>query len=360
MKIVNHRLVKDDGTAYPFRSTPNQGGVIKPRWLVMHYTAGGSASESIGWLANPDAKASAHIVIGKDGSITQMVDFNRRAWHAGDSKWKDVDGLNGHSIGIELDGYGFLGKSSPWKFRSTTIPDSDVMVATHKFGSPSGGWPKYPQKQLDAALELAKLLVQTYKLEDVIGHDDISPGRKQDPGPAFNMATFRAAALAGTGSPATADVQPAPSGPRFRVTTVLNVRSGPDANAAPVAGSPLQANTFVRGLQDAGGWKRVQAEGSGVVGWVNAKFVEAVATPPFTVTTTLNIRDAADGNAAPVAGSPLPVGTVVEELENQGSWKKVSVQGSVNGRTGIVGWVAARFLQPAAFPVNGVNEGAQV
>jgi N-acetylmuramoyl-L-alanine amidase len=143
MKIANHRLVHDDGTPYAFRDTPNKGGVITPRWLVMHYTAGGSASESIGWLANPDAKASAHVVIAKDGTVTQMVDFNRRAWHAGESTWKGVDGLNGHSIGIELDGFGFLGNAGPgkWKFRSTSIPDSEVVVATHKLGKPSGGWP---------------------------------------------------------------------------------------------------------------------------------------------------------------------------------------------------------------------------
>lgn len=358
MKIVNHRLVRDDGTPYPFRSTPNQGGTLNPRWLVMHYTAGGSASESIGWLANPDAKASAHIVIAKDGSITQMVDFNRKAWHAGESTWKGVDGLNSYSIGIELDGFGYLGKTGPgqWKFRSTSIPDSEVVVATHKHGSPTGGWPRYPKAQLDAALELAKLLVRTYKLEDVIGHDDISPGRKQDPGPAFDMAGFRAAAMAGTG--ASAQTQPA-SGPRFRVKTTLNVRSGPGGSNPTVAGSPLQPDTYVRGQEDRDGWKRIVAEGSGVSGWVSAQYLEAVSVPLFTVTTTLNIRSGPSGSDAPVAGSPLPAGTVVEGLQDQGDWKRVAVQGNVNGRTGIVGWVAAKYLQPAVIPVTNIAQPAE-
>ncbi|HEX6911025.1 MAG TPA: N-acetylmuramoyl-L-alanine amidase, partial [Longimicrobium sp.] len=348
MKIVNHRLVRDDGTPYPFKDTPNKGGTITPRWLVMHYTAGGSAQESISWLANKDAKASAHIVIARDGSITQMVDFNRRAWHAGESTWKGVDGLNGHSIGIELDSFGFLGSAGPgkWKFRSTSIPDSEVVVARHKFGSPSGGWPRYPQKQLDAALELARLLVKTYGLEDVIGHDDISPGRKQDPGPAFDMAGFRAAAM---GAPADTDddkPQPAPTGGRFRVKTTLNVRSGPGSSNPTVAGSPLSAGTLVRGHEDRDGWRRITVEGGSAAGWVSAQFLEAAPAALFTVTTTLNIRGGPSGGDAPVPGSPLATGTVVEGLQDQGNWKRVAVQGTVNGRSGIVGWVAARFLQP--------------
>lgn len=362
MKIVNHRLVRDDGTPYPFRATPNQGGTLTPRWLVMHYTAGGSASESINWLANPDAKASAHVVIAKDGSITQMVDFNRKAWHAGESTWKGVTGLNSHSIGIELDGFGFLGNAGPgkWKFRSQSIPDSEVIVATHKFGTPKGGWPRYPQKQLDVALEMAALLVKTYRLEDVIGHDDISPGRKQDPGPAFDMAAFRAAAMAGGSapapSPAPADPGTSVPAPRFRVKTTLNVRSGPGTSNPTVAGSPLAAGTFVRGARDEGGWKQVTAEGSGVAGWVSAQFLEPAPVSLFTVSQTLNIRGGPSASDAPVPGSPLPAGTIVEGLQDQGDWKRVAVQGTVNGRDGIVGWVAARFLQPAVIPVTGIGE----
>ena len=362
MKIVNHRLVREDGSAYPFKDTPNKGGNITPRWLVMHYTAGGSAQESISWLANKDAKASAHIVIAKDGSITQMVDFNRRAWHAGESTWKGVDGLNGHSIGIELDGFGFLGNAGPgkWKFRNTSIPDSEVIVARHKFGSPNGGWPKYPQKQLEVALELAKLLVKTYRLEDVIGHEDISPGRKQDPGPAFDMAGFRAAAmstpLVAAGPQPAAGTRAAGTGGRFRVKTTLNVRSGPGSSNPTVAGSPLAAGTFVRGQRDEGGWKQITAEGSSVAGWVSAKFLEPAPIALFTVSTTLNVRGGPSTGDAPVPGSPLPAGTVVEGLQDDGDWKRIAVQGTVNGRGGIVGWVAARFLQPSVIPVSGIGQ----
>lgn len=372
MKIVNHRLVKDDGTPYPFRDTPNRGrkgdknAPVKHRWLVMHYTAGGSASESINWMANPDADASAHIVIAKDGSITQMVPFNVVAWHAGESEWKGVKFLNGHSIGIELDGFGFLGNAGPgkWKFKSKSIPDSEVVVATHKFGKPKGGWPKYPQKQLDVALELAALLVKTYGLEDVIGHDDCSPGRKQDPGPSFDMAAFRAAAMAG-GTLTDVSPAPAPAGnadpaaARFRVKTTLNVRSGPGTANATVSGSPLAPGTFVRGGAEQDGWKQVTAEGSGVAGWVSAQFLEPAPLALFSVSTSLNIRGGPSAGDAPVPGSPLPAGTIVEGLQDQGDWKRVAVQGTINGRSGIVGWVSARFLQPALIPVSGIGQPAE-
>lgn len=359
MKIVNHRLVRDDGTPYPFKDTPNKGGAIKPRWLVMHYTAGGSAQESITWLSDKRAKASAHVVIARDGSITQMVDFNRRAWHAGTSTWKGVKGLNSASIGIELDGYGFLGNAGAgkWKFRGTVIPDSEVLVGTHKLGTPRGGWARYPRPQLEVALELAKLLVKTYGLVDVIGHDDISPGRKQDPGPAFDMPAFRAGCM---GTPAAAPSAPgapaSPGGPRFRVTTSLNVRTGPGASNATVAGGPLAAGTLVRGGQDQDGWKQVTAEGSGVAGWVSARFLEPAPQALFTVTAaTLNVRGGPGASNATVPGSPLPEGTVVEGLEDDGGWKRVAVQSAQNGHTDIVGWVATRFLQPAVIPVSGVG-----
>jgi N-acetylmuramoyl-L-alanine amidase len=362
MKIINHRLHHDDGTPYPFRASPHKGPAIKPRWLVIHYTASANASGAISWFEDPQSKVSAHIVIAKDGTITQCVPFNLKANHAGKSEWKDVKtGLNSHSIGIELDGYGYLGEIGPgkWKFGSKAIPDSDVIVATHKHGSPKGGWPRYPQAQLDAAQELGKLLVKEYGLEDVIGHDDISPGRKQDPGPAFPMESFRAACKQ-QGAPGTGTVTPAPQGglkpiARFRVKTSLNVRSGPGAGNPGVAGSPLQPGTVVRGTEDQAGWKRITAEGSGVSGWVSAQFVEPIPTELFTViASSLNVRSGPAGTNPTVSGSPLSKDTIVQELEEGNGWKRIVSLGA----TQVTGWVNAQFLAPTVIPVDGVGQPA--
>ena len=360
MKIINHRLHHDDGTPYAFRASPHTGPVIKPRWLVMHYTASANAAGAITWFADPQSKVSAHIVIARDGTITQCVPFNRKANHAGKSSWKGVEGLNSHSIGIELDGYGYLGEIGPgkWKFSGRAIPDSDVVVATHKFGSPRGGWPKYPQAQMDAAQELARLLVKEYGLEDVIGHDDISPGRKQDPGPSFPMESFRAAARQ-QAAPGGGAVVTAPQGlkpiARFRVKTTLNVRGGPGAGNPTVAGSPLQPNTIVRATEDQAGWKRITAEGSSASGWVSAQFLEPIPTELFTViASSLNVRSGPAGTNPTVQGSPLSKDTVVQELEEGNGWKRVVSLGAAQ----VTGWVSAQFLSPTVIPVDGVGQPA--
>lgn len=360
MKIINHRLHHDDGTPYAFRTVPGTGPVIKPRWLVMHYTADGGSS-ALNWFASPSntAKVSAHIVIARDGTITQCVPFNRKANHAGPSEWKGVKGLNSHSIGIEMVGYGIVeGGPGNWKAGGKTIPDSEVLRATHKFGKPTCGWTKYPQAQLDAALELAKLLVKEYGLEDVIGHDDIAPGRKQDPGPAFPMESFRAAARQ---QPAPVDgiATPAPRGltpiARFRVKTTLNVRSGPSAGNPTVAGSPLQPDTVVRGTEDQAGWKRIAAEGSSVSGWVSAQFLEPIPAQLFTVTaSSLNVRSGPAGTNPTVPGSPLSKDTIVQELEQGSGWKRVVSLGA----TQVTGWVSEQFLSPTVIPVDGVGQPA--
>jgi N-acetylmuramoyl-L-alanine amidase len=359
MKIINHRLHHDDDTPYAFRTVPGTGPVIKPRWLVMHYTADGGSS-ALNWFASSSntQKVSAHVVIARDGNITQCVPFNRKANHAGPSEWKGVKGLNSHSIGIEMVGYGIVeGGPGSWRAGGKTIPDSEVLVATHKFGKPKGGWTRYPQAQLDAAQELAKLLVKEYGLEDVIGHDDIAPDRKTDPGPAFPMETFRAAALLkGTLGP---DAKPAPQGlkpiARFRVKTTLNVRSGPGSGNPTVAGSPLQPDTVVRATEDQAGWKRITAEGSSVSGWVSAQFLDPIPTELYTViASSLNVRSGPAGTNPTVLGSPLSKDTVVQELEEANGWKRIVSLGG----TQVTGWVSAQFLAPAVIPVPDVGQPA--
>jgi N-acetylmuramoyl-L-alanine amidase len=194
MRIVRHRLRHDDGSEVAFRGSPNQSAGLEPEFVVMHYTAGSSAESSIDWLTNPAARASAHVVVARDGSVTQLVPFNRQAWHAGRSQWENRTGLNRWSLGIELDNMGALerhvdGWHSAW---GVPVEAGQVMEAAHRNGGPVRGWHTFSLEQLHAAAEIANLLVRQYGLRDVIGHDDIAPARKTDPGPAFPMESFRA------------------------------------------------------------------------------------------------------------------------------------------------------------------------
>ena len=101
MEIKQHRL---KGSGITYQNTPYKGGGdLEHRYLVFHYTAGRSAQSSIDFLCTPEAKASAHVVIARDGAITQLAPFNIKTWHAGISQWNGLNGLNSYSIGIEMD-----------------------------------------------------------------------------------------------------------------------------------------------------------------------------------------------------------------------------------------------------------------
>lgn len=129
--------------------------------IVLHYTDMESAEAALVRLADPEAKVSAHYVVAMDGRVFQMVDDAMRAWHAGESHWRGVNGMNATSIGIEIDNGG------------------------HAHGSP-----EFPRAQMDAVLELTRALKEQYSIVDrnIIGHSDIAFLRKSDPGEKFDWA----------------------------------------------------------------------------------------------------------------------------------------------------------------------------
>jgi N-acetylmuramoyl-L-alanine amidase len=283
MKLIDHRLCQDDGTPYPFRESPNQGDTLQSRYLVMHYTAGPSAQHAVNWLTNTAASASAHLVIGRDGGITQLVRFDRVAWHAGKSLWNGLSGLNNYSIGIELDNAGPLTLSNgQWMaWFGTLYPPEQVIEAVHKHQADLRGWHLYTPEQLFVTLEVASLLVRQYQLLDVLGHDDIAPGRKTDPGPAFPMDSFRARVF-GRGDLGMPDEAPEPPKPVYATTTNLNVRNGPGSTYPIVPGSPLPRGARMEVLGTNGSWYQVDVLDTvnGVMdlqGWVHSRYVRQIS-----------------------------------------------------------------------------------
>ncbi len=190
MQITNHML---EGVA--FDRSQHVGGTITPHFLVMHYTAGGSAAGSVKAIARRGL--SAHLFVDRDGTMIQTVPFNIMALHAGQSSWRGVQDLNRHSIGIEIANLGWLDQrvAGGWTREDlgVTVPDGQVVVARHRTGGQEMAWEVFPERQLQAVEALTAAILAAYpSIEEVVGHDDISLSGKVDPGPAFPMARFRA------------------------------------------------------------------------------------------------------------------------------------------------------------------------
>lgn len=266
LSIEDDRLV---GGNVSFVETPNKGGDLAPRYLVFHYTAGKSATSSINWLTNPESKASAHLVLARDGTITQLAPFNIKTWHAGLSHWDGLSGLNGCSIGIEMDNAGPLKKVGD-KYQAwfgTLYAEDQVIFAKHKLDDEPHWWHAYTETQIKKALELAQLLVRHYDLKDVVGHEDIAPDRKRDPGPAFPLEHVRASVLG----------RDEEERERYEVTaSTLNIRSGPGVEFPPVS-EPLKRGTEVVLLEKRDRWNKVELVKNGdIEGWVHNQFLKKI------------------------------------------------------------------------------------
>lgn len=156
-------------------------------YIVYHYTASGSLKSAHNTYQANGTQVSWHLTIDTDGSVYQLLDFRKRAWHAGLSNWKRPDGtptggLNKWAIGIEIVNPGPLTKvNGGWQtWFKAAVPQNKVFV--DQYGK---GWYNYTNEQLIAADQVTAALVAKYKCIDLLGHEEISPGRKQDPGPAF-------------------------------------------------------------------------------------------------------------------------------------------------------------------------------
>jgi N-acetylmuramoyl-L-alanine amidase len=171
------------------------------RCLVIHFTAGSSVQGTFSHWRSPDSRKidlGAHITIDRDGTIYQSRRFDRTISHAGTSRWVDpktgkrYTSCNGFAIGIELVNAGSSAAIRRWAEQHDPAYAGTVK-ARHRNGGPEQIWEAYSKQQITAVTEVSRLLVQSYNLDDVTGHDCISPERKDDPGPAFPMLTFREA-----------------------------------------------------------------------------------------------------------------------------------------------------------------------
>lgn len=154
---------------------------VTPSVLVLHYTGMQTGEEAIARLRDPEARVSSHYVVEEDGRIFRLVPEERRAWHAGVSFWRGRRNVNADSIGIEI-----VNPGHEWGYRA------------------------FPEAQVAAVIELVADIRTRWMIEDrdIVGHSDVAPARKEDPGELF---PWKRLAQAGHGL--WAEATPAPGNP---------------------------------------------------------------------------------------------------------------------------------------------------
>jgi len=161
--------------------------------IVIHYTAGNTVASTVEYLTSNNTKASSHLLIARRGEIVQMVDFSTQAWHAGKSYLNGRINVNEFSIGIELENAGLLNEIDDHYFSwfKKEIPETEVYELVNPQTSSLSYWQRYSLTQLSTLRTVILLLTKQYNIKNIVGHDEISQGRKIDPGPAFPMKEFK-------------------------------------------------------------------------------------------------------------------------------------------------------------------------
>lgn len=175
------------------RPSPNHGprrNGLRPEIIVLHYTGMATGQAAEDWLCDPRSEVSSHYLVHEDGGIVQMVPESERAWHAGRSSWMGETDINSQSIGVEIvnPGHGL-------------------------------GYRRFPGRQIAAVIDLCRGIAERWSVAPrrVLGHSDVAPGRKVDPGELFPWAALHRAGIGHFVAPA-----------RHRTGTVLS-----DGDAGP-------------------------------------------------------------------------------------------------------------------------------
>lgn len=265
-RIVDHKLE-------PAKQVPTRnfaGPYRRPvTLLVMHYTASGLgiAADAAYFADQSKTSASAHLLVGKAGDVIQCVTFDKVAHHAGGSVWRGQHGCNDFSIGIEVDNWGILTKREDGFYHSWSgkvVDKANVIQARHKHRAGPDYWETYPEVQLRTLQEITRAILRAYpSIREVVGHDDIAPSRKTDPGPAFPLRRFQLIA----------EDRARPAAIVATVTaSKLNVRTGPGIQHPKLDWGPLAKGASVKILNDGPEWDQIESGGN--IGWVADEWLE--------------------------------------------------------------------------------------
>lgn len=271
-QIAHHRLLSDYVQHESIEKHSGQFAKGLPDTIVFHYSGTGTLQSAVSTLLDPDVKASVHLVIGRNGSVIQLLPFDRIAWHAGVSEYQGRKDLNRYSIGIELENAGRLTKSgdqyAAWFGR--TYGDDEVTYATHRNESEPSHWHRYTEAQISTAIDICRVLCRTYDIANIVGHDEISVGRKFDPGPAFPVDILRERLLFNDRQEGVNEYHHmATNGVLSHISSPLF--SEPDGASPAVNVNSMATGTELNVLGEQNGWYRVSVQ---TEGWVQKENVK--------------------------------------------------------------------------------------
>lgn len=167
-------------------------------FVVMHITTGTQVQSSIHHFQSAGSCVSAHLIIGRDGRVIQMVPFDHAAYHSGSGVWEGKGGMNDRSIGIEVDNAGKLTQKLDGTYvrKTTIIPDDQVEWVRHWKSSIERPWHKFTPIQLAVTESVVVALNEHYEnIEELLEHERISLLIRSDPGPLYPMEKLRKTVL---------------------------------------------------------------------------------------------------------------------------------------------------------------------
>lgn len=385
----NHQLVIDAGENISLQQiAPDPGNfdadnsLSNPEYIVMHYTGGLKMQSTINTFTTaPKDKfsgASAHLLVGRDGSVVQFLRFNQIAYHTGFSWWEQNKGLNDCSIGIELDNVGQLemknGQWHPRRQDKITIPEEEVEHIEYwksplpdvnrddpNYASKLPAFQRFTDVQLAVALNILRALHQKYKLtlKDLLGHDQINIANRIDPGPLMPMRTWRQE-LFGREEPKIDEYTI--TQPTALFTNVDGELPNTDQSAFP---KPLPKDSVVKinlPEEKVGGLVKVSVIKSSVkgTGWIRASFL--APAPNGKADNRITTREQTffkAGDRSPTLkikeGLVFPAGIRIRIQQFDGDWALVAILDRINGRGevdndhgqgGLEGWMRKEFLSP--------------
>ena len=239
--------------------------------IVIHYTATNNINGDIRTLYESTKEASVQFVIDTDGKVVQLMPANKIAWHAGKSRMGNRTGMNKYSIGIEIVNPGYLVERSDGSlvtWYNQIVKRENAVKLSHKNENIERFWHNYTNEQINAAIELCQALCDAYNITNIVGHDDISPGRKQDPGPAFPLEKIQTIVLDDRNE----SLNIVETEKLFNTVKVdqLNIRQSGNTNAKKIA-LPLAKGQQLRIIEEKNGWRKVETK---ITGWVKSDYIE--------------------------------------------------------------------------------------